>query len=66
MNLLTSLVWTFRGVEGLLEQARKWEQLGDFSRAVESYLKVKDDSNTALLEKCWLKVNAAAESPLSA
>ncbi|XP_076011253.1 intraflagellar transport protein 172 homolog [Genypterus blacodes] len=44
-----------QGVEGLLEQAKKWEQLGDYSRAVESYLKVKDDPNTALLEKCWLK-----------
>ncbi|XP_071324251.1 intraflagellar transport protein 172 homolog [Trachinotus anak] len=44
-----------RGVEGLLEQAREWEQSGEHSRAVECYLKVKDDSNTALLEKCWMK-----------
>ncbi|KAF7654055.1 hypothetical protein LDENG_00075250, partial [Lucifuga dentata] len=44
-----------QGVEGLMEQARKWEQLGDHSRAVECYLKVKDDSDTARLEKCWLK-----------
>lgn len=46
----------FRGVEGLLEQAREWEQSGEYSRAVECYLKVKDDSNTALMEKCWMKV----------
>ncbi|KAM4521459.1 intraflagellar transport protein 172 homolog isoform 2-T2 [Odontesthes bonariensis] len=44
-----------RGVEGLLEQAREWEQSGEYSRAVERYLKVKDDSNTALVEKCWMK-----------
>ncbi|XP_051816621.1 intraflagellar transport protein 172 homolog [Acanthochromis polyacanthus] len=44
-----------RGVEGILEQAREWEQSGEHSRAVECYLKVKDDSNTALMEKCWMK-----------
>ncbi|KAM6905680.1 intraflagellar transport protein 172 homolog [Lycodopsis pacificus] len=44
-----------RGVEGLLEQAREWEQSGEHSRAVECYLKVKDDANTALMEKCWMK-----------
>ncbi|XP_026175024.1 intraflagellar transport protein 172 homolog [Mastacembelus armatus] len=44
-----------RGVEGLLEQAREWEQSGEYSRAVECYLKVKDDANTALMEKCWMK-----------
>uniref|UniRef100_A0A3Q1C4I4 Uncharacterized protein n=1 Tax=Amphiprion ocellaris TaxID=80972 RepID=A0A3Q1C4I4_AMPOC len=43
------------GVEGILEQAREWEQSGEHSRAVECYLKVKDDSNTALMEKCWMK-----------
>lgn len=46
----------FRGVEGFLEQAREWEQSGEYSRAVEYYLKVKDDSNTALMENCWMKV----------
>ncbi|XP_059212612.1 intraflagellar transport protein 172 homolog [Centropristis striata] len=44
-----------RGVEGLLEQAKEWEQSGEHSRAVECYLKVKDDSNAALMEKCWMK-----------
>ncbi|XP_008279843.1 intraflagellar transport protein 172 homolog [Stegastes partitus] len=44
-----------RGVEGILEQAREWEQSGEYSRAVECYLKVKDDTNTALMEKCWMK-----------
>lgn len=46
----------FRGVEGLLEQAREWEQSSEYLRAVECYLKVKDDPNTALMEKCWMKV----------
>lgn len=46
----------FRGVEGLLEQAREWEQSCEYSRAVECYLKVKDDSDAALMEKCWMKV----------
>lgn len=49
-------VCCFRGVEGLLEQAKEWEQSGEHSRAVECYLKVKDDSNAALMEKCWMKV----------
>ncbi|XP_061785815.1 intraflagellar transport protein 172 homolog [Nerophis lumbriciformis] len=44
-----------RGVQGLLEQAREWEQSGEYSRAVECYLKVKDDPNVALMEKCWIK-----------
>uniref|UniRef100_A0A3Q2XZS2 Intraflagellar transport protein 172 homolog n=1 Tax=Hippocampus comes TaxID=109280 RepID=A0A3Q2XZS2_HIPCM len=44
-----------RGVQGLLEQAREWEQSGEYSRAVECYLKVKDDPNAALMEKCWIK-----------
>lgn len=44
-----------RGAEGLLEQAREWEQSGEYARAVEFYLKVKDDSNAALVEKCWMK-----------
>lgn len=45
-----------RGAEGLLEQAREWEQSCEYSRAVECYLKVKDDSEAALMEKCWMKV----------
>ncbi|XP_046877770.1 LOW QUALITY PROTEIN: intraflagellar transport protein 172 homolog [Hypomesus transpacificus] len=44
-----------QGVEGLVEQAREWEQAGEFSRAVECYLKVKDASSVALMEKCWMK-----------
>ncbi|KAK9531238.1 hypothetical protein VZT92_010676 [Zoarces viviparus] len=44
-----------RGVEGLLEQAREWEQSGEHSLAVECYLKVKGGVNTALMEKCWMK-----------
>ncbi|KAJ8275180.1 hypothetical protein COCON_G00098050 [Conger conger] len=44
-----------RGVEGIVEQAREWEQSGEYARAVECYLKVKDTSNVPLLEKCWMK-----------
>ncbi|KAL2082479.1 hypothetical protein ACEWY4_022297 [Coilia grayii] len=44
-----------RGVEGVLEQAREWEQTGEYARAVDCYLRVKDTSNVALLEKCWMK-----------
>lgn len=40
-----------------MEQAREWEQSGEYSRAVECYLKVNDDSNTALMEKYWMKVS---------
>ena len=56
-------VWCFRG---LLEQAREWEQAGEHSRAVECYLKVKDDSKAALMEKCWMKVkDTFTTGPLS-
>ncbi|XP_034555797.1 intraflagellar transport protein 172 homolog [Notolabrus celidotus] len=44
-----------RGVEVLLEQAREWEQSGEYSRAVECYLKVKDDANVNLTEKYWMR-----------
>ncbi|XP_076128236.1 intraflagellar transport protein 172 homolog [Alosa pseudoharengus] len=43
------------GVEGVLEQAREWEQTGEYARAVECYLRVKDTANVALMEKCWMK-----------
>ncbi|XP_058470061.1 intraflagellar transport protein 172 homolog [Solea solea] len=55
-----------RGVEGFLEQAREWEQTGEYSRAVECYLKVKDDANKALMEKCWMKAADLAIKFLSA
>nr|XP_014345853.1 PREDICTED: intraflagellar transport protein 172 homolog [Latimeria chalumnae] len=54
-----------RGMEGLVEQAREWEQSGDYSRAVEFYLKVKDIDNLALMEKCWLKAAELAIKFLS-
>ncbi|XP_011806760.1 PREDICTED: intraflagellar transport protein 172 homolog [Colobus angolensis palliatus] len=44
-----------RGVEGLVEQARHWEQAGEYSRAVDCYLKVRDSGNSGLAEKCWMK-----------
>uniref|UniRef100_A0A2K5EYN7 Intraflagellar transport protein 172 homolog n=1 Tax=Aotus nancymaae TaxID=37293 RepID=A0A2K5EYN7_AOTNA len=44
-----------RGVEGLVEQARHWEQAGEYSHAVDCYLKVRDSGNSGLMEKCWMK-----------
>lgn len=46
----------YRGVEGMVEQAQEWEQTGEYTRAVDCYLKVKDSSNMDLLMKCWMKV----------
>ncbi|XP_066234732.1 intraflagellar transport protein 172 homolog isoform X2 [Saccopteryx leptura] len=43
-----------RGVEGLVEQARQWEQAGEYSRAVDCYIKVRDTGSSSL-EKCWMK-----------
>lgn len=44
-----------RGVEGLVEQARQWEQAGEYGRAVDCYLKVRDPGSGNLVEKCWMK-----------
>ncbi|XP_075811585.1 intraflagellar transport protein 172 homolog isoform X1 [Microtus pennsylvanicus] len=44
-----------RGVEGLVEQARQWEQAGEYGRAVDCYLKVRDSGSGGLTEKCWMK-----------
>uniref|UniRef100_A0A8C4PL37 Intraflagellar transport 172 n=1 Tax=Equus asinus TaxID=9793 RepID=A0A8C4PL37_EQUAS len=44
-----------RGMEGLVEQARHWEQAGEYSRAVDCYLKVRDSGSSSLVEKCWMK-----------
>lgn len=49
-------MFVLRGVDGLLEQAKEWEESGEYSRAVDCYLKVKDESNLTLMEKCWMKV----------
>lgn len=54
--LFTACVSPYRGTEGLLEQAREWEQAGEYARAVDCYLKVQDSSNSVLMEKCLLKV----------
>lgn len=53
------------GPEGLLEQAREWEQSGEHARAVDCYLKVRDPSNSVLVEKCLLKVLSGAGAPFS-
>ncbi|XP_058274743.1 intraflagellar transport protein 172 homolog [Hemibagrus wyckioides] len=44
-----------RSAEGMIEQAREWEQSGEYARAVRCYLKVNDLSDTSLLVKCWMK-----------
>uniref|UniRef100_A0A8C1T5H6 Intraflagellar transport protein 172 homolog n=1 Tax=Cyprinus carpio TaxID=7962 RepID=A0A8C1T5H6_CYPCA len=46
------------GVEGMVEQAQEWEQTGEYARAIDCYLKVKDSSNIDLLMKCWMKVKS--------
>lgn len=51
-------VCVYRGVEGMVEQAQEWEQTGEYVRAVDCYLKVKDSSNMDLLMKCWMKVKS--------
>lgn len=46
------------GMDGLLEQAVKWEKSQEYLKAVDSYLKIAS-SNTIDQEKatrCWLKV----------
>lgn len=53
------------GTEGLLEQAREWEQSGEYARAVDCYLKVRDPSNSVLVEKCLLKVLSGAGIPFT-
>lgn len=53
------------GVEGMIEQAQEWEQTGEYSRAVDCYLKVKDSSNLDLLMKCWMKAAELAIKFLS-
>ncbi|POI27903.1 hypothetical protein CIB84_008347, partial [Bambusicola thoracicus] len=53
------------GTEGLLEQAREWEQAGEYARAVDCYLKVQDSSNSVLMEKCLLKAAELAIKFLS-
>ncbi|XP_077008571.1 intraflagellar transport protein 172 homolog isoform X7 [Tamandua tetradactyla] len=44
-----------RGTEGIAEQARHWEQTGEYSRAVDCYLRVRDSGSSSLVEKCWMK-----------
>lgn len=55
-----------RSVEGFVEQARQWEQAGEYSRAVDCYLKVRESGSSSLVEKCWMKVRpwGLALSPL--
>ncbi|XP_032208967.1 intraflagellar transport protein 172 homolog isoform X8 [Mustela erminea] len=47
------------GMEGLVDQARQWEQAGEYSRAVDCYLKVWGSGSSSLVEKCWMKVRRA-------
>jgi len=61
--LLAACFPPYRGTEGLLEQAQEWEQAGEYTRAVDCYLKVQDPSNSVLTEKCLLKVQSGAMIP---
>lgn len=46
-------------MEGLMEQAIKWEKSNEYLKAVDSYLKIAPsstiDKDKAI--KCWLKVS---------
>ncbi|EHB14523.1 Intraflagellar transport protein 172-like protein [Heterocephalus glaber] len=44
-----------RGAEGLVEQARQWEQAGEYGRAVDCYLKVRGSGSSSPVERCWMK-----------
>uniref|UniRef100_A0A672S0Q9 Intraflagellar transport protein 172 homolog n=1 Tax=Sinocyclocheilus grahami TaxID=75366 RepID=A0A672S0Q9_SINGR len=61
----TFCVVSSRGVEGMVEQAQEWEQTGEYARAIDCYLKVKDSSNMDLLMKCWMKAAELAIKFLS-
>ncbi|XP_058988395.1 intraflagellar transport protein 172 homolog [Mustela lutreola] len=50
---------TLMGMEGFVDQARQWEQAGDYSPAVDCYLKVRGSGSSSLEEKCWMKVRRA-------
>lgn len=63
--LLTACIPPCSGAEGLLQQAREWEQAGEYARAVDCYLKVRDPSNSVLVEKCLLKVLSGAVLPFT-
>uniref|UniRef100_A0A8C2A4U9 Intraflagellar transport 172 n=1 Tax=Cyprinus carpio TaxID=7962 RepID=A0A8C2A4U9_CYPCA len=49
----------------MVEQAQEWEQTGEYARAIDCYLKVKDSSNMDLLMKCWMKAAELAIKFLS-
>ncbi|XP_032208956.1 intraflagellar transport protein 172 homolog isoform X2 [Mustela erminea] len=53
-----------RGMEGLVDQARQWEQAGEYSRAVDCYLKVWGSGSSSLVEKCWMKTLLFPPGPL--
>lgn len=55
-----------RCVDDLLQQAQQWEQSSEFSRAVDCYLKVKDDVHPAVMEKSWMKAAELSIKFLSA
>nr|XP_032825685.1 intraflagellar transport protein 172 homolog [Petromyzon marinus] len=54
-----------RGGEGQVEQAREWEQSGEYARAVDSYLRVEATGNSLVMEKCWVKAAELAIKFLS-
>ena len=52
------MVESSRDVEALLAQAKRWEESGEYERAVESYLKVdrnNSNGNTATMASAWTK-----------
>jgi len=45
-------------MEGLLEQASKWETSGEYAKAVDSYIKIVPTANIEkdMAYRCWMKV----------
>lgn len=54
-----------RDVEGMIDQAREWEQSGEYARAVDCYLKVNSLSNTSPIVTYWIKAAELAIKFLS-
>ena len=49
----------YSGADALVGQAKEWEASGEYSRAVDCYLKVttQQTNDDKVLVACWTKVN---------
>lgn len=53
-------LFSFRGAETLVQQAREWESSGEYLRAIECYVKVdrQQTNDQNVMHKCWMKVRS--------